>query len=359
VEKEKNLSLHGLRGLASILVVFYHIYGMAYIGGFFEKRKEEGFFYFISNIGPMGVNIFFMISGLLIVGSLDRHSNIKKFFINRVLRIYPVFVCLHITLFILGPLVNYEGLGDFSIGEYIVNFLSNLFLLPGIFDLPIAQKNAWSLSYEFTFYLISSMFFYVSIKFDNSPYKWILISILSALSLFVVYEHQTAVFFILGVLVYYANKKTDYSLSINSKSSSIDIVLFFLVIGLYNGNNNLNALHLFLSIILFWLLVNGKGILSKVLKLSVFQYLGTISYSLYLIHPFALFPFKIIFSMDKVKLTLGNEFISLALFGLVSLATSIVASHFSYNLIERWFTNKIKTFIFKPKLNHSSNKKVS
>jgi peptidoglycan/LPS O-acetylase OafA/YrhL len=338
----KNLTIHGLRGLAAILVVFYHIYGMAYIGGFFRERTVEGAFRIYHNFGPMGVNIFFMISGFLIIGSLSRHVEIKKFMINRIIRIYPVFLCLHLVVFLFGPFINYEWLGNVNLREYILGFISNIFLLPGMFDLPIAQKNAWSLSYEFTFYIVSSMFFFVIFKAKNNILRVSGIIILSFISLTIIYNHHTAVFFALGALVYYSYNHINFRYVYKRYYALNGVILLTLTFLLYDSNNNLAILPLIFSTLLFWVAVNEEGLLSNILRNKVFQYLGTISYSLYLIHPFAMFPLKVIFSSGKMKNLINNEYLSIILFGIASLILAIIAAHISHRLIEVWFTNKIK-----------------
>ena len=54
-------------------------------------------------MGGHGVELFFMISGFLIPASLVRHASVGKFFYDRALRILPVFVVLHLVLFVAGP----------------------------------------------------------------------------------------------------------------------------------------------------------------------------------------------------------------------------------------------------------------
>ncbi|MFY4670306.1 acyltransferase family protein [Bacillus anthracis] len=339
----RNLTIHGLRGLAAILVVLYHIYKMGQTGGFFSEKPVEGFFKIYYNFGSMGVNIFFMISGFLIIGSLSRYFDIKSFLINRIIRIYPVFLTLHLIVFLMGPIINYEWLGSVSTKEYLEGFFVNLFLLPGIFDLPLAQKNAWSLSYEFTFYVISSLFFYSIYKMEKGIFQKIFISMLICITFIIFYNHPTAIFFVIGVCIYYCYKHLKSKYTYKKYYILNGLVLLPTTFFLYDPKDSIAILPLILSGWLFWTVVNEEGILSKILKRRSFQYLGNISYSLYLIHPFAMFPLKVIFSTEKIKNLIGNEYLSIGLFGVLSIIGAIIASHVSYVLIEVWFTNKMKT----------------
>jgi len=359
IKMKQNETMHGLRGLASVIVVFFHIYGMAYIGGFFEKREIAGFFRIFHNFGSMGVNMFFMLSGYLIIGSLARHGNIKNFMINRIIRIYPVFLTLHIVLFLFGPIINYEWLGDVSITQYIAGFISNLLLLPGIFDLPIAQKNAWSLSYEFLFYIVSALFFLITLKIKKKSLKYISLSLLTALSVVVIYNHPTALFFILGVIVYYSQDLIKSKYQYKKYYFLNGVILLPVIFYIYDAGNSFAIVPLILSLIMFWVVVNQEGLLSKILKTKVFQFLGTISYSLYLIHPFALFPFKIIFSTEKVKMLIENEYVRISLFGSISLTVAIIGSYISYRLLEVALTSKLKSLTKKKRIIKSYKVKES
>ncbi|KMM36753.1 acyltransferase family protein [Guptibacillus hwajinpoensis] len=340
---EQNYTIHGLRGMASLLVVFYHIYGMAYLGGFFEKRDVEGFFIIFHNFGAMGVNLFFIISGYLIIGSLARHGNVKSFIINRIIRIYPVFLILHLIIFLVGPVINYEWLGEVDFKGYVAGFLSNLFFLPGIFNLPIAQKNAWSLSYEFTFYIVSALFFLVILRLENRLLKVVSFSLLILLSCVIIYFHNTAMFFVLGVIIFYAEDIIKSKYSYKKYFTLNGIVMLPVIFYIYNQYNII--LILALSLILFWIVVNEEGLLSKILRHSVFQFLGTISYSLYLIHPLVLFPLKIIFSTEQLKMIIVNEYVRITLFGLMGLVFAIIGSYISFKLIEDKFGSKLKSLV--------------
>ena len=99
-------SIQGLRGVAAISVLIVHLYDMPLLAGFLPH--VPGWFHGTINMGGHGVELFFMISGLLIPASLVRHASVAKFFYDRALRILPVFVVLHLVLFVAGPIVFYH-----------------------------------------------------------------------------------------------------------------------------------------------------------------------------------------------------------------------------------------------------------
>lgn len=115
--------------------------------------------------GALGVGIFFVISGALVAGSLERSATIASFLAKRALRIFPgLLVALVLTALVLGPLVTTLGAGDYlSAPATWLYVLKNLSLygvtyaLPGVFlAVPMAgivNGSLWTLRLEFTAYL--------------------------------------------------------------------------------------------------------------------------------------------------------------------------------------------------------------
>jgi len=329
---ERNLTIHGLRGLCALLVLCAHVYGMSVTGGVIKGETR---------LGAMGVNIFFMISGFVIPLGLMKYNNIRDFFVNRILRIYPVFLTLHLIVFLVGPIIGYEWLKNIGFVAYIKGFFSNLFLLPGIFKLPIAQKNAWSLSYEAVFYIIMSMLFLVNTKPIKNISRYILYGFWIVISGIIIYYHPRTLYFAAGVLGFYISYK-QVKISkylVYSNPFVFLVMLIFLKSNFY--------ISLALSTLFFIPLVIEQGFMSKLLKTKWFKYYGDISYSLYLIHPFALYPFKMIFSKYSQYIIANNlQSVTILVFAIVGLIVSTGLSHLSYIYIEGWFTRRLKKYIY-------------
>lgn len=321
----KNYSMQGLRGFSALIVVIDHIYQMAYKGGFFHYRGDTG-------LGYIGVDLFFMISGFLIIQSLIKHGEVNVFLKNRVIRVFPVFLFLHFSIFLAGPIAHYEWFGDVSVSKYIFNFFSNLFLLPGMFDLQIAQKNAWSLSYEFAFYLMACALYLILNKVKNASIKGMLTALFVLSTLAIMYIHPRVCFFIAGVLVFFLIKKV--------KVKYNKFYLFngtILLLLLYISLSNMYLAFVF-GVLFFFTIAREEGVFSSFLKTRVMQFFGDISYSFYLWHPFALFPFKVIFS--RYGYLISNEYLRIFIFGVLGFTVTTIVSYLSYKYIEVWFTNK-------------------
>lgn len=141
--------IDGLRALAVIAVVIYHAFPQLAPGGF------------------AGVDIFFVISGYLITGIIDRQLRAKRFSIlefyaRRVLRIFPALMIVVIVTFAAGwfllPVNEMEALGANVKGAAV--FIENFVLygqIVGYFD-PGAERlpllHLWSLGIEEQYYIV-------------------------------------------------------------------------------------------------------------------------------------------------------------------------------------------------------------
>ncbi|WP_309730356.1 acyltransferase [Chamaesiphon sp. OTE_75_metabat_556] len=345
-----NLSIHGLRGLAAILVVFFHVHGMGAKNNALWTSIES-----IRSFAPFCVCIFFCISGFLIAQTLEKHNSLRIFAKNRLVRIYPVFLVLHLIMFAIGPAKGYDWMGTLKYGSlnYFQAFFANLLFLPGIFDLPIAQKNAWSLSYEALFYILAGLVWKTSTTLRGVAKNLGLI-VLAAIIAMAIYTWINAVFFLIGVgcylihsnyerqeleLVRSSTKSTVFSMKILAfppLPSTYRLGLPALVIAAIGYAYHPLIAIPFLSI--FFVEVVQEDLFSaKILRLRAIQFLGTISYSLYLIHPFVLDLVRSI----AVKVAEGNPLLGNLTLIIVGPIVSILVAWFSYELIERKLTKII------------------
>lgn len=151
----KILSIHHLRGLAAMFVVFFHfrsILNNTY------AQKDLGTILFGS--GAFGVDMFFMISGFIIALSTERTTSSFIFAIRRFFRIYPAFI----VVFLNGTFTVYTSYsGD--------ELLRSMFFIhrdyentsPG-FGFNILGP-AWTLGYEIYFYFVFMVSMFISWKY--------------------------------------------------------------------------------------------------------------------------------------------------------------------------------------------------
>jgi peptidoglycan/LPS O-acetylase OafA/YrhL len=156
IESNKNRIdyLDGFRGIAILLVIIGH--GSRLIS---ETNEWKNLFLFVGN-EHLGVEIFFVLSGFLITKLLINENEkygfikIKKFFLKRIIRIFPVFYLYIGIVFILsclGFLVIKKS--TFIIAcIYLFNYRSFFPISINVDEWYLAHL--WSLSVEEQFYLI-------------------------------------------------------------------------------------------------------------------------------------------------------------------------------------------------------------
>ncbi len=333
-----NTTLHGARGLAAIMVVFSHIGVSGITDKFFvDIPTYLAAIKYILLSGQYGVEIFFMISGYLITASIIRHKTVSSFVLDRCIRLYPVFLPAILFIFILGPIAGYAYFSGFTWLDWLIHFIINLLFIPGVFPMKAALVVAWSLSYEAVFYLAISYFKYFK-KNKKSQIAFVIFAIVPFVVLL-----PRAIFFIIGIFIYYLLRR-DIKINVRlPKMFFINIILFLFFLFLLQFNEEVGilitswqeALIWCLSIVLGYLvfveIVIQSSAAVSLLKWRWMQFLGTISYSLYIWHTLILFGTKRIFANS---FEVFGSYKAFLLFSIVSLALSILVSYLSYIVLE-------------------------
>lgn len=156
---QKLASLQILRGIAALAVVLAHIWPMMAAYG-----QQDLFPKFI--IGAAGVDLFFVISGFVIVYASERLfgriSAVLTFLWHRIIRIVPIYWLM--TIITLLYVVSF-------IGEMTRPDLTWSVILGSFFFVPVARPSGatfpvlgvgWTLNYEMFFYLIFSISVFMS-----------------------------------------------------------------------------------------------------------------------------------------------------------------------------------------------------
>lgn len=145
--------MEGLRGFAVFLVFLVHYVTLVrpWIAGESALISFSGA---LHAIGNTGVDLFFVLSGYLIYGSLiSRPQRFIRFMSRRVERIYPAFVAVFAVYVLLSFALPSESKIPAPAYEAMIYLAQNFLLLPGLFSIEPMITVAWSLSYEMFFYL--------------------------------------------------------------------------------------------------------------------------------------------------------------------------------------------------------------
>ena len=148
MKKKRIKSLDLLRGIAIIAVVIHH-------SGHYLKdvtSQEQ----FIISTGRYGVNLFFIISGLVISNVwFSKRQTLSRFYLERIYRILP--------LFILGSVIYNFRNYDITVFLNSLIFTSHLFN----FEIGTSVPGGWSIVSEIYFYLLFPLLISLCSKIKN------------------------------------------------------------------------------------------------------------------------------------------------------------------------------------------------
>lgn len=145
-------SIQALRGIAACLVVLYHTAGVERVYAHATFQPLSPFLFF----GAEGVDLFFVISGFIIVwtsfDSFEKPAAIPKYLARRAARIFPLYWIFFAFALLMGRLgLSHAVEGRDNVG----NMISIFFLLPieCVHIVPVS----WTLTFEFLFYCLFAL----------------------------------------------------------------------------------------------------------------------------------------------------------------------------------------------------------
>jgi peptidoglycan/LPS O-acetylase OafA/YrhL len=135
--------LDGLRAVAVLLVVYAHLTRFTFAG----LRAVTGEWL---HAGTAGVMLFFLVSGYIVPASLERHGDLRRFWLSRVRRLFPLYLAVIAVLVIARPPE-----------EPLVSAVGHATMLPFLTGVPLVTAVFWTLSFEMVFYLLITTLFAV------------------------------------------------------------------------------------------------------------------------------------------------------------------------------------------------------
>lgn len=344
--QQQNISsMEGLRGFAVFLVFLVHYAGLSVFW------LEEGtalwlFSEVLYIIGNVGVDLFFVLSGYLIYGALiGKQHKFVTFIMRRARRIYPVFLVVFVTYLVLSfvfPTENKIPMSPTGGGLYL---LQNLLLLPGIFPIQPMITVAWSLSYEFFYYLVMPLIV-VLLRLRTRSSVWRIVFFGAAAALLTGYcavygGPIRMVMFVAGILLFEIIQNTSYF------PPSSAVVLAVLAVGIASpllpwvgfAGVALKALILFASFFLvcFSCFKQPKGVVARMAAWTPLRWLGNMSYSYYLIHGLTLKAcFLVLGKILPPPLTLG--LVAYTALGVAFFVVTLLPSAALFIFIEKPFS---------------------
>jgi len=351
--------INGLRFIAASLVILMHLHS-SLVNAKLPHFYELPVFY----KGVYAVSFFFVLSGFLITYLLLQErdttgeTNVKKFYLRRVVRIWPLyFIIVIIGLIFYWKLVPALGLNfqseypkSLAIVLYLF-FLSNL--MNSLYHVGGILHVTWSIAVEEQFYLFWAPLFS---RVKHQLPKTILIitslsfllSLLNTLNVFDLTQGyclfiSTLQFHYMGIgamaawFLFHHKTKLLNTIVFTNKSVQGLLTLFILCFLFFYQKNPLGEI-LFpipIGLLFSWLIVNVAANPNKLFTLesSFLSYTGKISYGIYMYHMIVVY--ACVFVAGKLHSLQHYSLAFACILYFVVFGVTILVSGFSYRFIEK------------------------
>jgi peptidoglycan/LPS O-acetylase OafA/YrhL len=357
-ESQRFVLIDGMRGIAALAVVCFHFYEGSHFQDFSGTRLATLVDGVLRN-GWLGVQIFFVISGFVIAHSFRNYQAsprlFKNFLLRRLIRLCPPY------WLVIGLTVSRNFVSNFVITDRVapvpgvIHFLANASFTHPLFGVESILEIAWTLCAEMQFYIFFFVLLWIAQRLEPSLSSHRINPAVLALVIFtppfllsllmklgIIDFPLPGIFlsdwhsFFLGVLAYWTLKKdvvlTRYFLA------SLMLMTLLLAVRPWN----LSVMTSGITVGIVWLAGNGNGIY-RWLNYSWMQYLGTISYSLYLIH--------IVVGTRIMNLgyrVMADSIVSFTGLFLLAVFCSLLAAHWLHLYIEKpalEFSKRLKVVV--------------
>ena len=360
--------LDGLRGVAALLVVWYHVFeGYAFAGGTLIESINHGY---------LAVDFFFILSGFVISYAYDdrwgRSLTMKNFFKRRLIRLHPMVIMgavLGVVTFCIQGGVQWDGT-HVATSMIMLALLCAMFFIPaypgagyevrGNGEMFPLNGPSWSLFFEYIGNLLYALFIH---RLSNKMLTVFVVLLGAALACFAIFDVSgygnmgvgwtlDAVNFLGGLLRMLFPFSLGMLLSRNFRPVKVRgafwictaVLLALFVVPYLEGTEPIcwNGLYeAFCIIVVFPLLIilGASGNTTDKVSTGICKFLGDISYPLYITH----YPFMYLFYAWLIK----NEYFTFGETWQVALCVyvwNIVVAYLCLKLydepVRRWLTRR-------------------
>jgi exopolysaccharide production protein ExoZ len=288
--------MEGLRGFAVFLVFLVHF--VTLVQPWIEQQAALlQFAAAVHTIGNTGVDLFFVLSGYLIYGSLiGRAQPFLRFMSRRVERIYPAFTAVFVIYVLLSLLVPAQSKIPASFGAGLLYLLENFLLLPGLAPIEPLITVAWSLSYEMFYYLAIPLIIAL-LKLRERSVAWrvaffALLALAIAAYCAVNGGHVRLVMFIAGILLFEAVGRARVptpGAALGLASLAVGLACTLLPVqGSAGFTLKIGILFVTFFVLCLACFRSPQSWLARSFSWTGLRWLGNMSYSYYLLHGLAL-----------------------------------------------------------------------
>lgn len=347
--------LNALRFFAAYMVLLHHAEAIRLNYKLFNLKQ-----YSLFNNGGLAVSFFFVLSGFLITYLLLKEKtqtnniSVRKFYIRRILRIWPLYYFLVFIGTVMVPLIlhylNSPVEVPYSFGDVILYYVFFAPFMVNIFYGHHLLEPLWSIGVEEIFYIIWAPLFKVL-------QQNVLVIIISVIVIKVALMIVMINFFSDGMLyqilrwlqfeamavgglgayfLYHSDKDISFRFIFNKPMQCL--VFFFIILRLIafkylTGVSGIFEFifttpilsQLIMNFVFLWLIVNISINRFSMLKLNnrLFNFLGDISYGIYMYHMVIIF--LVILFGTKIFISLNCYVSTLLFYSIITLLVVAVA----------------------------------
>jgi len=350
-DNNKNIaSMEGIRGIAAFLVFLEHYVAVVEerIGISDNSELVFSLYLWIRNIGSVGVDLFFVLSGYLIYGTIiSKKRAFLPYMGRRVKRIYPTYIAVFFLYIVLSFLVPESRKIPIEIGAAISYLIQSFLFIPPLFsDTGPLITVAWSLSYEMLYYiLIPIIVGALTLRGWKVSYRVILFITLAIVGHIYFYYYDGPIrmlMFVAGILLfevinnYQKQVTTPYLGGLVFIASLVAIVLLMLF-EIPHGGWWRQVIVFIGFFMLCYECFSWNSPTSRLFSFNLLRWFGNMSYSYYLIH--GLVVQFIILIAAKYQLILPIESVStFMIFGIIIFSATLIPATLLFLYIEKPFS---------------------
>ncbi len=142
--------LDALRGIGALAVVGEHLSTWA-----MPWLRPASY-----NVGVYGVLVFFLVSGYIIPASLERHGDVRAFWIGRFFRLYPLYLAVIGLVLAMSWWIPVRP----EVDRDASSVAAHATMLLDVVGAGGVLNTMWTLSYEMVFYLIAAALFVIGVR---------------------------------------------------------------------------------------------------------------------------------------------------------------------------------------------------
>ncbi len=337
-----------LRGIAAMMVAWFHVGA--------DARSTFGAQYF--SFGEFGVDIFFVISGFVMVVSTRTGTSPKTFLLKRLIRIVPMYwfftiamvagVALAPAVFRSAVLTSWHVIASLAFIPHYSPSLANAIL-------PVLVPG-WTLNYELFFYLVFALLLGLTPAKRSITIGLLFLFGVACFRVlgapdhpaFVPFYANPLIFeFAFGMFVAVAYQRGICFPPVLALPASL-LALAFLCIFATPGTRLLTAG--VPAIVLVWSCLTWRGVTG--LAARVLASIGDASYSIYLGNIFVIGLWRIAFKVFPHALASP---VVLCIYCLLATASCAVVGVLAYRMVELPMTKSLRKLLFAPKLKQSES----